>query len=351
MSTTPQPPRRSGGTPMSARLAPRDIALRKGGAPIVCITAYTAPMARFMDKHVDLLLVGDSVGMVVYGMETTLGVTLDMMIAHGQAVMRGSQKACVIVDLPFGSYQASKEDAFRAAARVMSETGCGGVKLEGGQEMAETIDYLTHRGIPVMGHVGLMPQSVNTVGGFRVQGRTPEEARAIMADAKAIAAAGAFAIVVEGVVEIAGARHHARRRHSHYRHRRVGGLRRPDHRHRGYPRPLRRVHAQVRQALCRTRRRCVRCGGGLCRRRSRAALSRAGTCLRRRPSVHREKYAKEKDLQKAAFLDPCPSTTPPPSSPSAMSTACAAASRRGGGKAAPSLWCRPWARFTKAISF
>ncbi|MHB1206821.1 MAG: 3-methyl-2-oxobutanoate hydroxymethyltransferase [Rhodospirillaceae bacterium] len=197
-------PPRAGGTPMSQRLSSRDIAARKGATPIVCTTAYTAPMAGFMDPHVDLLLVGDSMGMVIYGMATTLGVTLEMTIAHGQAVMRGSSKACVVVDLPFGSYQASPVDAFKAAARVMSETGCGAVKLEGGQEMAATVDYLTKRGVPVMGHVGLKPQSVNTVGGFKVQGRDPEQARAIMADAKAIAAAGAFAIVVEGVVESLG---------------------------------------------------------------------------------------------------------------------------------------------------
>ena len=172
--------------------------------PIVCTTAYTAPMAGFMDPHVDLLLVGDSMGMVIYGMATTLGVTLEMTIAHGQAVMRGSSKACVVVDLPFGSYQASPVDAFKAAARVMSETGCGAVKLEGGLEMAETVDYLTKRGVPVMGHVGLKPQSVNTIGGFKVQGRDPEQARAVMSDAKAIAAAGAFAIVLEGVVESLG---------------------------------------------------------------------------------------------------------------------------------------------------
>ena len=170
---------------MSQRLSSRDIAARKGTTPIVCTTAYTAPMAGFMDPHVDLLLVGDSMGMVIYGMTTTLGVTLDMAIAHGQAVMRGSAKACVVVDLPFGSYQASPVDAFKAAARVMSDVGCAAVKLEGGQEMAETIEYLTQRGVPVMAHVGLKPQSVNTVGGFRVQGRTADEAWAIMNDAKA----------------------------------------------------------------------------------------------------------------------------------------------------------------------
>lgn len=201
MSTITQPPPRSGGMPMPKRLLPRDITVRKGGDPIVSITAYTAPMARFMDPHVDVLLVGDTLGMVVYGMETTLGVTLEMSIAHGQAVMRGSQKACVIIDMPFGTYQSSPRDAFLACARVMKETGCGGIKLEGGQEMAETIEFLTERGIPVMAHVGLLPQSVNTVGGFRVQGRSKEDARAILADAKAVTAAGAFSVVIEGTVE------------------------------------------------------------------------------------------------------------------------------------------------------
>lgn len=201
MSTHPNPPRRIGGTPVSSRTTPRELTARKGGQPIVCITAYTAPMAGFMDPHVDLLLVGDTMGMVVYGMDTTLGVTLDMTITHTQAVMRGSAKACVIADMPFGTYQASKEDAFRACARVMSETGCSGVKLEGGVEMADTVEYLVARGIPVFGHVGLKPQSVNVVGGFKVQGKTPREARAVMHDAKSIAAAGAFAVVIEGTTE------------------------------------------------------------------------------------------------------------------------------------------------------
>jgi len=190
----------------SRRMTVRDIAARKTTGheteqPVVCITAYTTPMARFMDKHVDLLLVGDSVGMVVYGMETTLGVTLDMMIAHGKAVVRGSSHACVIVDMPFGSYQASPADAFNACARVMAETGCAGIKLEGGREMAETVQFLTARGIPVMGHIGLTPQSVNQLGGYRARGRSNAEADALLDDATAIAAAGAFAVVVEGTVE------------------------------------------------------------------------------------------------------------------------------------------------------
>jgi 3-methyl-2-oxobutanoate hydroxymethyltransferase len=201
MSTLPQPPKREGGTPITKRQTVRDIAARKGGDPVVCITAHSAPMAGFMDQHVDLILVGDSLGMMVYGMDTTVGVTLDMMINHGKAVMRGSAKACVIIDMPFGSYQASPVDAFKACARVMSETGCNGIKLEGGTEMASTVAYLVERGIPVLGHIGLTPQSVNVLGGFRVQGKTSEEARALIADTNALCEAGAFGIVVEGTIE------------------------------------------------------------------------------------------------------------------------------------------------------
>lgn len=179
----------------------RDIRARKGETPLVCLTAYTTPIARILDPHVDLLLVGDSLGMVVYGMETTVGVTLDMMVAHGRAVARGARRACVVVDLPFGSYQESPQQAFRSAAEVMTETGCRAVKLEGGREMASTVAFLTARGIPVLGHVGLTPQAVNAFGGFRTQGRHGEEADRILADAEAIADAGAFGIVVEGVVE------------------------------------------------------------------------------------------------------------------------------------------------------
>jgi 3-methyl-2-oxobutanoate hydroxymethyltransferase len=178
-----------------------DIKARKGGVPIVCLTAYTSLTAVLLDDNVDLLLVGDSLGMVLYGMESTLGVTLDMMIAHGQAVMRGARRACVIVDMPFGSYQESPESAFRNAARVMKEVGCAGIKLEGGVEMAPTIRFLAERGIPVLGHVGLLPQSVNTAGGFRSLGREEKEAAAIREDAKAVAEAGAFAVVIEGTVE------------------------------------------------------------------------------------------------------------------------------------------------------
>jgi 3-methyl-2-oxobutanoate hydroxymethyltransferase len=177
----------------------RDLA--KGGTPSVWLTAYTTSMARALDPIVDVMLVGDSLGMVLYGYPSTLPVSLDMMIQHGAAVMRGSERALVVVDLPFGSYQESPEQAFRNAARVMAETGCGAVKLEGGAEMAPTIQFLTQRGVPVCGHIGLMPQSVNTVGGFRAQGKAEAEAAKVVADAHAVADAGVFALVIEGTVE------------------------------------------------------------------------------------------------------------------------------------------------------
>ena len=178
------------------------IRARKGsGEAVVCLTAYTTPMARAMDGQVDLLLVGDSLGMVLYGLDTTLGVTLDMMVNHGAAVVRGADHACVIVDMPFGTYEEGPEQAFRNAARIMAETGADGVKLEGGRTMAPTIRFLTDRGIPVFAHVGLLPQSVQADGGFRVRGRTAEEAEAVLADARATEEAGAFAMVIEGVVE------------------------------------------------------------------------------------------------------------------------------------------------------
>ena len=188
-------------TPVEKKLTPADLRARKGGVPIVSLTAYTTPQARLLDPHSDLLLVGDSLGMVIYGLDSTLPVTLEMMIAHGAAVMRGANRACVIVDMPFGSYQESPAQAFRNAARIMSETGCSGVKLEGGEVMAETIRFLTGRGIPVLGHIGLQPQSVKALGGFHAQGRTEADAARIIADAKAVAEAGAFAMVVEGTAE------------------------------------------------------------------------------------------------------------------------------------------------------
>ena len=171
------------------------------GTPQVWLTAYTTPMAQRLDPHCDVLLVGDSVGMVLYGLPSTLAVSLDTMIAHGAAVVRGAKRACVVVDLPFGTYQAAPEQAFHSAARVLAETGCSAVKLEGGVEMAETIRFLTRRGVPVCGHVGLMPQSVNVAGGFRATGRTDDEAARVTTDAQAVSNAGAFAIVLEGTLE------------------------------------------------------------------------------------------------------------------------------------------------------
>ncbi|MBT4888758.1 MAG: 3-methyl-2-oxobutanoate hydroxymethyltransferase [Rhodospirillales bacterium] len=185
----------------SKRITIPDIRKSKGKEPIVCLTAYTVLTARWLDDHTDLLLVGDSLGMVIYGMENTLSVTLDMMIAHAQAVMRGSKRSCVIVDMPFGSYEESPKKAFRNAARVLSESGASGIKIEGGVEMAKTIDYITKRGIPVMGHVGLMPQSVQATGGFKAQGGGEGEAQRILQDAHAVEEAGAFAMVIEGTME------------------------------------------------------------------------------------------------------------------------------------------------------
>ena len=188
------------------RITARDLTARKFGEPIVALTAYSAPVARLLDPHCDFILVGDSLGMVLYGMPNTLGVTLDMMIAHGQAVVRATDRACVIVDMPFGTYQESPQQAFRKAARLLAETNASGVKLEGGAEMAETVAFLVARGIPVLGHVGLTPQAVNTLGGFRVQGRDDATAARVLEDAKAIATAGALGLVVEGTVDLLAAR-------------------------------------------------------------------------------------------------------------------------------------------------
>jgi 3-methyl-2-oxobutanoate hydroxymethyltransferase len=183
------------------RLTAPDIRARKGGEPIACLTSYHAHTARLIDRHCDLILVGDSLGMVMHGLETTVPVTLDMMILQGLAVMRGSKRALVVVDMPFGSYEASKEQAFMSAVRVMKETGCGAIKLEGGRRMAETIAFLVERGVPVMGHVGLTPQSINTIGSFRAQGRDEADWAPIQADARAVADAGAFSVVIEAVAE------------------------------------------------------------------------------------------------------------------------------------------------------
>ena len=169
--------------------------------PVVMLTAYTARQAQLLDAHCDLLLVGDSLGQVIYGLPSSVPVTLDMMAAHGAAVVRGSYHAAVVVDMPFGAYEASPQQAFESAARLLKETGCAAVKLEGGAAMAETVAFLTQRGIPVMGHVGLTPQAVNVLGGYNARGRSDAEAKKIVTDAQALDDAGAFAVVVEGVVE------------------------------------------------------------------------------------------------------------------------------------------------------
>jgi 3-methyl-2-oxobutanoate hydroxymethyltransferase len=188
------------------RLTAPDILARKGGEPIVCLTSYHAHTARIVDSYCDVILVGDSLGMVMHGLETTVPVTLDMMVLQGHAVMRGSKRALVVIDLPFGSYEASKEQAFASAARVMKETGCGAIKIEGGRRMAETIAFLVERGVPVMGHVGLTPQAINTIGSFRAQGRDESDWAPIEADARAVADAGAFSVVLEAIAEPLGRR-------------------------------------------------------------------------------------------------------------------------------------------------
>lgn len=183
------------------RITVPDIAGRKGGEPIVCLTAYDAPMAALLDPHCDVLLVGDSLGMAVHGLPNTVGVTLEMMILHGQAVMRGAKRAMVVVDMPFGSYEGGKEVAYANCVRVMKETGAQAVKLETSIEMAEIVAFLVKRGIPVMGHVGLRPQAILAEGGFKAKGRTDSERDRVLAEAKAVAEAGAFCIVIEGVAE------------------------------------------------------------------------------------------------------------------------------------------------------
>jgi len=187
------------------RITVSDIKNRKGKTPLVCLTAYTAPMAEILDPHCDILLVGDSLGMALYGMDNTLAVDLEMMIRHGRAVMRRAQNACVIVDMPGGTYENAPQKALENAQLLMAETGCDGVKLEGGAAMAETISHLTENGVPVMGHIGLLPQSVVKDGGYKIKGKTPEEAARLIEDAKVVADAGAFALVIEGTIERAAA--------------------------------------------------------------------------------------------------------------------------------------------------
>ena len=193
MSATPS-------TAQGARrpVLPPDIRARKGQAPLVVLTAYTTPMARLVDAHCDIALVGDSVGMVLHGLPSTLGVTMEMMILHGRAVTRGLQRAMAVIDMPFGSYEESPAQAFANAARLMVQTGAAAVKLEGGARMAETIAFLTQRGVPVMAHIGLTPQAVNTLGGYKVVGREAEADR-VLQDGLAVEAAGAFAVVLEKV--------------------------------------------------------------------------------------------------------------------------------------------------------
>ena len=187
-------------TPMKRLTVPKLRAM-KGGEPIVMLTAYTARMAQLLDPHCDILLVGDSLGQVIYGLPSTVPVTLDMMCAHGAAVVRGSWHSVVSVDMPFGCYEASPEQAFASASRILKETGAAAVKLEGGEAMAETVAFLSARGIPVIGHVGLTPQAVNALGGYGARGRSDAEAAKIFADARAVAEAGCFLLVVEGVLE------------------------------------------------------------------------------------------------------------------------------------------------------
>jgi len=183
------------------RITAPEIAGRKGGEPIVSLTAYHAHTAAIADKYVDFLLVGDSLGMVMHGFESTLPVPLELMIMHGRAVMRGSKRALVVVDMPFGSYEESPSQAFHNAARVIKDTQCGAIKLEGGRRMAETIRFLSERGIPVMAHIGLTPQSINVLGGFKTQGRSRDQWAAIEEDARVVAEAGAFAVVLEAMAE------------------------------------------------------------------------------------------------------------------------------------------------------
>ncbi|MFP3979017.1 3-methyl-2-oxobutanoate hydroxymethyltransferase [Marinobacter sp. KMM 10035] len=190
----------------SQKITTSKIQAMKGRGSIVSLTAYTKPMAELMDPFVDLIIVGDSTGMVAYGYDSTLPVTLDMMINHGAAVVRGSQKACIVIDMPYGSYQESKELAFRNAARLLTETGAQGIKVEGGLELVETVEFLVSRGIPVMPHIGLRPQHANTMGGFKAQGRDEAAAQRLVEEAQAFESVGAFSVLIEGVFEAAARR-------------------------------------------------------------------------------------------------------------------------------------------------
>ena len=256
------------------RLTAPDILARKGGEPIVCLTSYHAHTARLVDKYCDVILVGDSLGMVMHGLETTVPVTLDMMILQGHAVMRGSKRALVVVDMPFGSYEASKEQAFMNAARVLKETGCGAIKVEGGTRMAETIAFLVERGVPVMAHVGLTPQAINTIGSFRAQGREEADWARFEQDTLAVARGRRLLGGDRGGGRAAGAQAHRRRAHPDHRHRRERCLRRADPGAGGHAGPVA-PGAEIRQALWRSRPRHREGGGRLCRRGARARASRA----------------------------------------------------------------------------
>lgn len=188
-------------TKATKKLTSQHIRTMKGGTPIVALTAYTAPIAKLVDEVSDFILVGDSLAMTIYGDSSTVGIDLDTMIRHGHAVARACHHACIVVDLPFGFYQKGPEQAFESASRILRETGCDAVKLEGGAEMAETVKFMTERGIPVMGHIGLTPQSINTMGGFKTQGKDDASRQKLLADARAMDDAGCFAVVIEGVVE------------------------------------------------------------------------------------------------------------------------------------------------------
>jgi 3-methyl-2-oxobutanoate hydroxymethyltransferase len=236
-------------------------------------------MASIVDEVADFILVGDSLGMVIYGLDSTVPVTLEMMILHGQAVMRATHQALIVVDMPFGSYEEGREQALRNATRILKETGCGAVKLEGGARMAETIRFLVERGVPVMGHIGLTPQAVNTLGGFKAQGRSKAEWPAILADAEAVAQAGAFAMVVEAVAEPLAVQITRGGRHPDHRNWRVRDLRRPDPRPRRHARPDR-ARAEIRESLWQSRRRGEAGGLNLCRRGQGAPLPGTGAWLR-----------------------------------------------------------------------
>ncbi len=256
------------------RLTAPDIRARKNGEPIVSLTSYHAHTARLMDQYCDFILVGDSLGMVMHGMESTVPVTLDMMILQGHAVMRGSKRALVVVDMPFGSYEASKEQAFMSASRVLKETGCGAIKLEGGRRMAETIRFLVERGVPVMGHIGLTPQSINTIGSFKAQGREEKDWGPIEEDARAVAGRRRVLHGDRGGGRAARAQDHGGRRYPDDRHRRERRVRRPDPGAGRHARSLG-AGAEIREALWRPWPLDRESGSRLCRRSALARLSRA----------------------------------------------------------------------------